>query len=252
VVRAFSLGALRRKPLSYHPQMRTLFFLLFIATFASAQQNPLIAKSTKLIVVTTPDWNSVHGSLTRYEKSAGKWKQLGGPVSIVVGKSGIGWTPALPPDKEAPVKHEGDGRSPAGIFRLTQTFGFADALPGAKDYLALTPAIECVDDVKSAHYAHIVDRSKVKVDWNSSEKMREISLYKWGVVVPYNMKDTKSGAGSCIFLHIAPSSGNGTAGCTAMPEANIEEIVRWIGKGAVLVQMPQAQYSQMKKQLGTP
>jgi L,D-peptidoglycan transpeptidase YkuD (ErfK/YbiS/YcfS/YnhG family) len=97
-----------------------------------------------------------------------------------------------------------------------------------------------------------VDRNLVKVDWSSSEKMREISLYKWGVVVPYNMKATKPGAGSCIFLHIAPSSGNGTAGCTAMPEASIEEIVRWIGKGAVLVQMPEAQYAQMKKRLGTP
>jgi hypothetical protein len=37
-----------------------------------------------------------------------------------------------------------------------------------------------------------------------------------------------------------------------MPEADIEQIVRWIGKGAVLVQMPEAQYAQMKKTLGTP
>ena len=112
-----------------------------------------------------------------------------------------------------------DGRSPAGVFALTQTFGFVDALPGARDYLPLKPTTECVDDTHSIHYAHIVDRSQVKVDWNSSEKMRDISLYKWGVVVPYNMKDTKPGAGSCIFLHIAPASGNGTACCTAMPEA---------------------------------
>lgn len=238
--------------LIYHPLMRTLVFVLFVATAAIAQDRGLVAKSDKLLVVTTPDWNSVQGTLKRYEKSGGKWKQLGRPVSIVVGKSGMGWTPALPHENDAPIKHEGDGRSPAGIFPLTQTFGFADSLPGAKNYLALKPTTECVDDVKSKHYAHIVDRSKVPVDWNSSEKMREISLYKWGVVVPYNMTDTKSGTGSCIFLHIAPASGNGTAGCTAMPEANIEEIVRWIGKGAVLVQMPEAQYEESKKTLDTP
>lgn len=220
--------------------------------FTQGGTHSLISKADKLIVVTTPGWNDVHGTLKRYEKHNGKWQQLGGPVSIVVGKSGIGWTPDLPPDANAPVKKEGDGRSPAGVFPLTQTFGFADTLPGAKDYLPLKPTTECVDDVQSTHYAHIVDRGKVKVDWNSSEKMRDISLYKWGVVVPYNMKDTRPGAGSCIFLHIAPASGNGTAGCTAMPEANIEEIVHWIGKGAVLVQMPEAQYSQMKESLGTP
>lgn len=229
--------------------------LLLLAVGASAQRpsdRSLIAKADKLIIVTTPEWNSVKGRLVRYEKRGGHWEQLGGPVEIVVGKNGMGWTPALPPEKDAPVKREGDGRSPAGVFLLTQTFGFADSLPVAKDYLPLTPAIECVDDVKSKHYAHIVDRSEVPVDWNSSEKMREISLYKWGVVVPYNMSGTKSGAGSCIFLHIRPASGNGTAGCTAMPEANIEEVVRWIGNGGVLVQMPEVEYANMQTKLGTP
>lgn len=232
--------------------MKFALLLLLVAATAFSQTRSLVSKADKLIVVTTPAWNDVRGTLKRYEKRKGKWQKLGEPVSIVVGKSGIGWTPMLPPDPNAPVKKEGDGRSPSGIFPLTQTFGFADALPGAKDYLSLKPTTECVDDVKSKHYAHIVDRGQVKVDWNSSEKMRDISLYKWGVVVPYNMKGTKPGAGSCIFLHIAPASGNGTAGCTAMPEANIEEIVRWIGKGTVLVQMPERQYAQMKETLGTP
>ncbi len=231
--------------------MRILIFLFLAATMAWAQSN-LISKADKLIVVTTPDWNSVRGTLKRYEKSHGKWKQLGKPVSIVVGKSGIGWTPALPEDKSAPIKKEGDGRSPAGIFPLTQTFGFAPWLGSSPNYLPLTPAIECVDDVNSSHYAQIVNNEKVQKDWNSSEHMRSIELYRWGVVVPYNMQNTKAGAGSCIFLHIAPASGNGTAGCTAMPEADIEEIVHWIGRGAVLVQMPEAQYDQMKKTLRTP
>lgn len=205
----------------------------------------LIANTDKLIVVTTKGWDFVHGRLQRYERKRGRWTQVADTVEIVVGKNGMGWTPMLPKDNSAPVKHEGDGKSPAGIFRLTQTFGFADALPGAKDYLALTPATECVDDVNSKHYAHIVDRDKVDVDWNSSEKMRDISLYRWGVVVPYNMDDTQKGAGSCIFLHIAPASGKGTAGCTAMPDGDIEEIVRWIGSGAVLVQMPEENYRQL-------
>jgi D-alanyl-D-alanine dipeptidase len=230
--------------------MRTLLLLLLAATLASAQSD-LVAKADKLIVVTTPDWNSVRGTLTRYVRSHGKWKQLGNPVSIVVGKSGMAWDPALATG-DGPVKREGDGRSPAGIYPVTQTFGFAPSLGGSPNYFSLTPATECVDDVNSSHYAHIVNNEKVSKDWNSSEHMRSIELYRWGAVVPYNMSNTKPAAGSCIFLHIAPASGNGTAGCTAMPEANIEEIVHWIGKGAVLVQMPETQYAAVKKTLGTP
>ena len=230
--------------------MRTFLFLLLAVTIASAQSD-LVAKADKLLVVTTPDWNSVHGTLNRYVRSHGKWKQLGKSVPIVVGKNGMGWDPALAKG-DGPVKHEGDGRSPAGIYPIHQTFGFAPSLGGSPEYFSLTPATECVDDVNSSQYAHIVNNEKVGKDWNSSEHMRSIDLYRWGAVVPYNMTNTKAGAGSCIFLHIAPTSGNGTAGCTAMPEANIEEIVHWIGKGAVLVQMPEAEYARRNKALGTP
>jgi len=230
--------------------MRTLLLLLMAASIASAQTD-LVTKADKLLVVTTPDWNSVHGTLTRYARARGKWKQLGKPVQIVVGKNGMAWDPALATG-DGPVKHEGDGRSPAGVYPVNQTFGFAPSLGASQDYRSLTPATECVDDVNSSHYAQIVNNEKVSKDWNSSEHMRSIDLYRWGAVVPYNMTATKPGAGSCIFLHIAPASGNGTAGCTAMPEGDIEEIVHWIGKGAVLVQMPEAQYAVMKKSLGTP
>lgn len=230
--------------------MRTLLFLLLAATMASAQSD-LVAKADKLLVVTTPGWNSVDGTLARYVRSHGKWKQLGKPVPIVVGKNGMAWDPAFA-NGDGPVKHEGDGRSPAGVYPIHRTFGFAPSLGGSPEYLALTPAIECVDDVNSSHYAQIVSNEEVGKDWNSSEHMRSIEGYRWGAVVPYNMNETRAGNGSCIFLHVWSGPGKGTAGCTAMPEPNIEEIVHWIGKGAVLVQMPEAQYERRKKEFGTP
>ena len=228
-------------------------FLLALGSFAQSPDRALINQAQKLIVVTTPDWNSVTGQLTRYQKSHGKWKQLGEAVPIVVGKNGMAWDPALATGN-APVKHEGDGRSPAGVYPIKETFGFGPSLGAEKNYLTLTPATECVDDVNSSHYAHIVDNDKVRKDWNSSEHMRSIENYRWGAVVPYNMKDTKTGVGSCIFLHIWSGPGKGTAGCTAMPEQNIQTIVSWIqSKGStVLVQMPQTEYERMKKSLGTP
>src|SRR5262249_5107982 len=135
-------------------------------------------------------------------------------------KNGMAWDPKIisgqKPMFAGPVKHEGDGRAPAGIFRLTSTFGFGDPVFASRGYIPLTPTIECVDDPGSRFYGQIVDRSSVKeVDWKSSEKMRAVDLYRLGMVVSYNTERPVPGEGSCIFLHIWQGPGQGTAGCTA-------------------------------------
>src|SRR5215510_581259 len=104
-------------------------FLLFLLAFSSSQArvlNPLYA-STQLIVVTTSDWNAVEGKLQRYERAApgGKWQAVGEPFSVVVGKNGLGWgsgISAVDHDSDDPIKKEGDGKAPAGVFRLTTSF----------------------------------------------------------------------------------------------------------------------------------
>src|SRR5204863_116593 len=83
------------------------------------------------------------------------------------------------------------------------------------------------------------------VDWNSSEKMRSIDLYRLGVIVSYNMSQTVPGNGSCIFLHIWRGPGQGTAGCTAMLQEKLEEIINWLNSkvpNALLIQLPQPEY----------
>src|SRR5919202_1625655 len=50
-----------------------------------------LARSRQLIVVTTPDWNSVQGTLRRYERAGGGWRQVGDSFAVVVGRSGLGW-----------------------------------------------------------------------------------------------------------------------------------------------------------------
>jgi D-alanyl-D-alanine dipeptidase len=115
-----------------------------------------------MIVVTTSDWNAVEGRLRRYERTTvdEKWRPVGDPISIVVGKNGLAWGIGIVPADDAqvrsasdPVKREGDGRAPAGIFDLGTAFGYAsEPLWGLKmPYLNLTPSIECVDDPGSKH-----------------------------------------------------------------------------------------------------
>jgi D-alanyl-D-alanine dipeptidase len=219
----------------------------------------MLSTARKLVVVTTDDWNDVKGALTRYERQNGKWRRVGEAIPVVVGKNGLAWDPRLVRTDSGvypgPVKHEGDGRSPAGIFQLKNIFGFEPALSGSNTYLPLTSATECVDDPASRYYAQIVGRQKVGVvDWHSSEKMRDVPGYRWGVIVSYNMEGTIKGDGSCIFLHQWSGPANGTAGYTAMAAADIEALVQWLTgeEAAALVQLPKSEYQRARQKWQLP
>jgi L,D-peptidoglycan transpeptidase YkuD (ErfK/YbiS/YcfS/YnhG family) len=151
-----------------------------------------------------------------------------------------------------PVKHEGDGKSPAGTFRISTGFGYAAATPAAwkLSYIRLTSGIECVDDAASHYYNKVLDRATVTPDWNSSEHMASTGeYYRWGAVVDHNVNPALPGGGSCVFIHIWGGAGMGTAGCTAMAQGALEPILAWLDPAAkpVLVQLPLAQYARLKK-----
>ena len=225
-----------------------------------AQQQPL-GSSRQLVVVTTADWDAVEGSLQRYERAeaGGAWKPVGEPVVIVVGGKGMGWgTGLVATDRPGvrspadPVKKEGDGKSPAGAFRFGTAFGDAAQAPSGwkLSYIRLTPTVECVDDIHSRSYNQIVDRATVTPDWNSSEHMLSIGeAYRWGAVIENNANPIVPSAGSCVFMHIWSGRGRGTAGCTAMPQTELEPILAWLdpSRMPVLVQLPRAQYERLRK-----
>ena len=107
-------------------------------------------------------------------------------------------------------------------------------------YVQLRTTTECVDDGRSVHYNTIVDRDGVpRVDWTSSEKMRSIGQYEFGVHVAYNAPPTPS-RGSCIFLHIWAGPESVTAGCTAMNVDALKELIGWLDprRRPMLVQLP--------------
>jgi len=194
---------------------------------------------------------------------------MGEAIPIVVGSRGMGWGigligagyPAARIESE-PIKREGDGKSPAGVFALGTAFGdAAQPLPGIKlPYLTLTPTIECVDDITSKNYNRIVDRSTVTPDWNSSEHMRDVGeAYRWGIVIDHNATvpggtAPRPGGGSCVFLHIWHSSDSGTAGCTAMMKSDLESLLLWLdpARRPVIVQLPEAAYQRLAGRWSLP
>lgn len=189
----------------------------------------------QVMLVLSPAAGSVTANLWLLEMGqTNEWHKRAGPFAVTLGYKGLAWGDGehtSPPPAGFRVKHEGDGCSPAGVFRIPFAFGLAPEdqagwlrLP----YTPLTPTIIGVDDPKSRYYNQVVDNTKVKRDWDSNEAMmRHDGLYRWGAFIAHNPRGTP-GLGSCIFLHLWPGPGRSTAGCTGMSEEDITQVLRWL------------------------
>ncbi len=196
------------------------------------------------IVVTTADWDAVTGRLHCFQRASTQtpWQICLGPFEVVVGQKGLAWGRGLHRNlTTAPLKREGDGKGPAGIFPLRACFGRQPARQLKMDYLELTPTLEAVDDPSSSYYNQIVDRALIhQPDWRSAEIMAEVDLYEWGVVIDHNYPNPIPGAGSAIFMHAWRNNREGTGGCTAMAPDQMIQICHWLDKTKhpILIQVP--------------
>ena len=232
------------------PRLPALLAALALSASVARAQVPRDAR--QLVVVTTSTWTATAGTMQRYERAraGGAWRRVGGAVPIVVGRSGLGWGRGLHGDGSAelarfggPDKREGDGRAPAGVFRLTEAFAYAPTATGLPLRIA-DADLECVDDPASARYNEVIARPDAP-DYASHEEMRRgDDLYRKGVVVAHN--DTTgpagrlAGRGSCIFLHQWAGADDTTSGCTAMAARPLDTLVGWLdaARAPVLVQLP--------------
>ena len=214
----------------------------------------------QLLVVVGQDWNATRGVLQRYERGGigESWRAVGESVSVDLGRSGLGWGRGLHPMPagSGPIKAEGDGRAPAGIFGLTQVFAVwpGEVQGTGLPVVQVTPDLLCVDDGNSNRYntmfTHGPDQA---TDWTSAETMlRPDGLYRFGVFVAHNSDPAQSGAGSCIFMHISHADGRPTSGCTAMESGRLREILLWLRDRPVLVQMPAGEYVRLASDWGLP
>jgi len=228
-----------------------------------AEVSPIPSQSGQLIVVVSSSFEANTGILQRFERAAGDpdWLPVGEPTGVTLGRNGLGLGVGLHRIERAdmPIKREGDGKSPAGVFRLSSAFGYAPAdrigdlsIP----YTRVTDRLECVDDVNSAWYNRIVDRDEADpVDWQSSEQMLMDGIwYETGIVVDHNADPVRPGAGSCIFLHNWTGPADTTAGCTAMAPEVLTRMVRWIdvSREPVLVQLTESMYAEHAAGWGLP
>lgn len=210
-----------------------------------------IRKTQQLIIVITENWQSVQGKLwTFYKGDRSDWLPVKLAIPVVVGKKGLAWADkSFKKIADAPLKEESDNKAPAGVMRIGKSFGFETKTFNDKGYVNIITGVECIDDSNSKYYNQIINTSKIDKDWQSSEKMSEIPLYKYGVEIQYNKSPIKPRKGSCIFMHEWRSQETGTEGCTAMSQKDIKDITQLliVDKSPILVQLPRDIYNRIQE-----
>lgn len=207
------------------------------------------ARPRQLVTALVETWDTTQATLQLWTRSEGApWQRTGESWPAVVGRSGTAWGSGIHDDaaRSGPRKQEGDGKSPAGMFEIRASYGYATA-PPAGTKLPYTPSnnLECIDDPSSELYTQIVDGSaRDKRAWTSSEQMRRSDeLYTWVVDLAHNPSATPKG-GSCIFLHVWSGPQSATVGCTAMDVTKLEALMQQLDPVArpVFVLLPRADY----------
>jgi len=242
---------------------RLILLVLLLVLLAPKSGWPLDASGHRQLVVTVTDgWNDPRATLYRFERTGESWRQVGKGVPAMVGWRGLAWSPEVTDRNPGePVKAEGYGKAPAGLFPLIRAMGMSPQPPAGVTlpYRGIVPGTHCVDDRTSPYYNRIVTEGELPVTagelWHSSERMWELGdLYRLLVVVGYNVQEPRPGEGSCIFLHIWRGPGEATAGCTALAEADLARIMAWLKPEAdpALVQLPRLTYQRLWRQWRLP
>ena len=248
------------------PVNSALWLVIVITAFvwSSAGSAQIPKTSDQLLLTVSDDWSAATGNLHVYERIDGQWQPKFDPIPVSLGRTGLAWGMGLHPqsivDKEGPRKREGDGKAPAGIFKLGDAFGYPATLTTGLGYQPMEASHYCIDVPGSPFYNQTVDAKDVgeaAVEGSSEGMRRDIHYgdqqYKKGIFVAHNPANV-AGAGSCIFMHLWKAPGSPTAGCTAMDETQMDRVLAWLSeeRQPVYVALPSAEYQKLRDTWGLP
>jgi len=216
----------------------------------------LTRPSLQLLLVVAEDWQYTEAQMQRFERARPDedWKPVGPGFAVNLGRKGLGWGRGLHGLAlgSGPVKREGDGKAPAGLFALGTGFAANPSEVGAAKVplVRVDENLVCVDDQRSQSYNQLVESAAVAArDWDSAETMlRPDGQYRLGMFVNHNVDPKVPGGGSCIFLHIWLGQGVASSGCTNMDQADMLLLLRWLDadKHPVLAQLPRRDYERFR------
>jgi len=226
----------------------------------------LPASTTQLVVVVSDDWSQSTGQLYQFVRVAGQpWQRTGQTGTVDLGRNGSAWGLGLHPAQPGPQKQEGDGKAPAGLFRLSAAFGALPALASQMPYQQMSRFDYCIDVPTSPLYNQTVDIRRYRSEWTagSSEPMRRDlsakpdAVYTTGLFIDHNFNGAEArqtGAGSCIFMHLKSPDGRKTAGCTALAPDHLAALLQWLKPQAepLYLLLPASEYRRLAQHWQLP
>lgn len=171
----------------------------------------------QLILVVNDHDSSNKATVFVLEKRNSKWKIKFKNIPASIGRNGF----ALPEKKI-----EGDGKSPTGIFMLGQLFSYENKINSSLPFIQTSQEDKWIDDTNHINYNQYI---KGNTTAKSFEHLFLNNIYyKYCTVIEYNTHPVIKGKGSAIFFHVADEKFSPTAGCVAINETTMEEILLWM------------------------
>jgi len=183
---------------------------------------PSVGGATQVISVV-----GVGGSKAKidvWQRTGAGWQPVAAGIPAWVGANGM-----------APQTHDGQMKTPLGIFTLDFAFGTAPNPGGDLQYVQVGPDHWWDGDMTSPTYntMQVCKRDQCAFDTSPSSGTEnlEIPQYVHAVVMGVN-KARVPGNGGAFFLHA--TDGGPTAGCVAVDDATLVELIRWLRPGALI------------------
>ncbi|MCV6965002.1 hypothetical protein BST27_10295 [Mycobacterium intermedium] len=188
-----------------------------------AAGNPWFANSVgnATQVVSVVSTGGSNAKMDVYQRTAAGWQPLETGIPTHVGSAGM-----------APQAKSGYPATPMGVYSLDSAFGTAPNPGGGLPYTQVGPNHWWSGDDSSPTFntMQVCEKSKCPFNLAESENL-QIPQYKHAVVMGVN-KNKVPGGGAAFFFHT--TDGGPTAGCVAIDDATLVQIIRWLRPGAVI------------------
>jgi L,D-peptidoglycan transpeptidase YkuD (ErfK/YbiS/YcfS/YnhG family) len=177
----------------------------------------LPANTTQVVIVHGDSYSTTYATLEAYQKSGGHWQLAFPPMAARIGQRGFTDTPA-----------EGTPATPTGVYPFGATLYGNSPDPGAHyPYHRLVVGDYWDENADSPTYNTFVHGAN---PGGPSEPLWESpTAYSYFAFIAYNVPAIP-GKGSAIFLH--QSLDKSTAGCVALPQADLLRVLRWLNPAA--------------------
>lgn len=215
--------AMRRLPGSLCAAVCAAFVTVAAAPTVGAVGGPWFGRSVGNAsqVISVVGVGGSDAKLDVYQRAGATWQPVAAGIPAHVGSAGM-----------APQAKSGYPATPMGIFTLPFAFGTAPNPGGGLKYVQVGPDHWWNGDDHSPTFntMQVCQKAQCPFDTTASENL-EIPQYKHAVVMGVN-PDRVPGNGAAFFFHT--TDGGPTAGCVAIDDGTLVQIIQWLRPGALI------------------